>query len=123
MGYEKCGLRSVLPGRTWVPALSGDEVADVAPVHAVLATFALVVADLTGAVGPVAVEEAVVGTLTRRGGALLKHVRRSHTDRGGVGANGRRQGDEEGSEGDHVGVRVGRMRVVGKVLASGVPRW
>jgi len=90
-----------VPGRTGVPALSGDEVADVAPVHAVLAALALVVVDLADAVGPVTVEEAVVGTLARRGGALLEHFCGSHSDRGGVGANSRRQGDEKGSEGDH----------------------
>lgn len=48
-----------------------------------------------------AVEEAVVGALARRGGALLEHFGRSHADRGGVGGDRRRQGDEERSEGDH----------------------
>ena len=42
-----------------------------------------------------AVEEAVVGALARRGGALLEHFGRSHADRGGVGGDRRRQGDEE----------------------------
>lgn len=97
-----CCLEELIPSRTRVPALSGDEVADVAPVDAVLAALALVVVDLALAVGPVAVEEAVVGALTRRGGALLQHFGGSHTDWGGVSANGRRQGDEERSEGDHV---------------------
>jgi hypothetical protein len=91
-----------LPCRTSLPALSGDEVADVAPVDAVLAALALAVVDRALAVGPVAVEEAVVGALAGRGGALLEHFGGSYADWGGVGGDRRRQGDEERSEGDHV---------------------
>jgi hypothetical protein len=90
-----------LPCRTSLPALAGHEVADVTPVDAVLAALALVVVDRALAVGPVAVEEAVIGALAGRGGALLEHFGRSHADWAGVGGDRRRQGDEERSEGDH----------------------
>lgn len=51
-----------------------------------------------------AVEEAVVVALTGRGSTLLEDFGGGRADWGGVGANYRRQGDEEGGEGDHVGV-------------------
>lgn len=87
------------PGAARVPALAGDEVADVAPVDAVGPAAVVGVVDRAAAVGPVGVEVAVGGALARLGRALTL-----------VGVQGRGEGsgraseaDEEGGECDHCG--------------------
>lgn len=85
--------------RTGVPALAGDEVADVLPVHRVRAAVAVVVVDIAAAVGPEGVVEAVVEAGAAGGAGA--HVELGEL--GGVEGDGEGTGgaEEEGLDGDH----------------------
>jgi len=79
-----------------VPSLAADPVVDVVPLHVIGAGGAVVVVNRALAIGPVRVEEAVVGA-----GAGLDATSLHRLDGAGAGGRGSREGREEGGEGDH----------------------
>lgn len=85
-----------LLGRSGVPALASDEVADVGPRHAVFACGAVVVSHRPSTISPEGVEEAVVGSR-----AGWRRASREVTGEGSDAGDCCR-GEEEGAEGDHV---------------------
>lgn len=103
-----------LPPSTSLPALATDPVAVAGPVDFVAASGEVVEVDLALAVAPEGVEVAAVSSLADGHVATDKGhfgigdwlgLRHGH----GEGANGRRQGREEGGEGDHGGCSLMKM--------------
>ena len=99
-----------LPGRSWVPSLSTDEVAAASPGHAVGSSVAVGVGDLGATVGPPGVVAAVVGASGRRG-ALADNKVAAGSDisgGGGNGTGGSNSRSDDGGEGDHFEVLLVR---------------
>lgn len=94
-----------LPGRSWVPSLSTDEVATAAPLDAVASSVAIGVGDLGATVGPPGVVASVV-VASGRGSALTGNevARRAGgqvSGGSGHGAGGSNGCGNDGGEGDH----------------------
>lgn len=83
-------------GTAGIPALSGDKVAAVLPLDAILAAVAVVVAHIAAVVGPEGVVVAVVGASLRAGDCALRKLDKSGVVAGGSeGRDGRESKDEK----------------------------
>lgn len=89
-------------GTTGVPALAGNKVATVGPLHRVGAAVAVLVVDGAAVVRPEGIVVAAVGAGRRRSaGAGHKVGYLGVVERDRHGAGGRREGGDQGGEGDH----------------------